>query len=112
MFKVTTDTQEKMYAVVSIEGELDALTANKLNKALSDLLEKGRIRLALDFSKVRFISSAGLGAILRVQQEASKSGGQIRLFSLPKNVRNVFEIAGFDKIIPMVDQLSEAVEGW
>jgi len=112
MFKVTTDTLKKTYAVVSIEGDLDALTSNRLNNMLSDLLQKGHIRLALDFSNVRFVSSAGLGAILRVQQEASKSGGQIRLFSLPKNVRNVFVIAGFDKIIPMVDQLEDAVEGW
>ena len=112
MFKVTTDTHKKTYAVVSIEGDLDALTSDRLNNTLSDLLQKGQIRLALDFRKVRFVSSAGLGAILRIQQEASKSGGQVRLFSLPKNVRNVFEIAGFDKIIPMVDQLEDAVEGW
>jgi anti-sigma B factor antagonist len=112
MMQVTLEAQEKTFAVVTVEGEVDALTASDLDAALSDLLHQGYIRLALDFSKVRFISSAGLGTVLRVQQEASKLGGQIRLFELRDNVRRVFEIAGFDRIIPILAERPEAIEGW
>jgi anti-anti-sigma factor len=112
MMQVSIEAQEKAFAVITVDGEVDAMTANDLDRALSNLLQEGQTRLALDFSKVRFISSAGLGAILRVQQEASKLGGEIRLFALRDNVQRVFEIAGFDRIIPIVAQREEAVEGW
>ena len=112
MMQVTLEAQQKTFAVVSVEGEVDALTANDLDAVLSDLLHQGHTRLALDFSAVRFISSAGLGSVLRVQQEASKLGGQVRLFALRDNVRRVFEIAGFDRIIPIMAEQAEAIDGW
>jgi anti-anti-sigma factor len=110
--QVTIEEHEKRFAVVTVEGEVDALTANDLDAALSNLLQEGQLRLALDFSKVRFISSAGLGAILRVQQGASKLGGELRLFALRDNVKRVFEIAGFNRIIRVASKRAEATDGW
>ncbi len=98
--------------LVAVSGNIDALTADKLLGALEKSLKDGRPRLALDFTDVLFISSAGLGVILKTQQEATKLGGSLRLFGLSKSVKRVFTIVGFDRIIPIVDDRDEALDGW
>ena len=99
-------------ALVALRGDVDALTADELLRALQKLLNSGRHRLALDFTNVVYISSAGTGTILRIQQETTKLGGMLRLFGLSKSVRRVFTILGFDRIITIVGDRDGALKGW
>jgi serine/threonine-protein kinase RsbW len=109
---ITTSVDEKGTALVEVEGELDARTAGDLDKALSDLLTQGHSRLALDFTHLSYISSAGLRALLRAQRAARDLGGEVRLFGLNDHVLRVFEMAGFHQMLGIAATYQEAVEGW
>jgi anti-sigma B factor antagonist len=109
---ITTSVDERGIALVEIEGEIDARTAGDLDKALSDLLAQGRGRLVLDCTRLGYISSAGLRAILRAHQAARSLGGETRLFGLNPYVLKVFEMAGFDQMLRIAATRQEAVEGW
>ena len=110
--KISTSVTENGIVLLEVEGEVDAHTAPRLDKALNDLLAQGHSRLVLDASQMEYISSAGLRVLLFAQREARQLGGEVRLFGLNAQVRRVFEIAGFDELLHISDTRQEAMEGW
>ena len=110
--KISISESENGVVFLEIEGEVDALSARKLAKTLSDILAQGHSRLVLDASQVSFISSAGLRSITFAQQSAQQQGGEVRIFGLDARVRRVFEMAGLDQYLHLGDNRQEAVEDW
>ena len=47
---------------------------------------------------LRYIASAGLGALMGVIDEVRTNGGDIRIADLNETVRNIFEILGFNHL--------------
>jgi anti-anti-sigma factor len=110
--KISKSVTKSGIVLLEVEGEVDAHTARKLDQALKDLLAQGHSRLVLDASQMGYISSAGLRVVLFAHREARQLGGEVRLFGLNAQVRRVFEIAGFDKLLCISDTRQEAMEGW
>jgi anti-sigma B factor antagonist len=112
MMDITTSIDEEAFALVAITGELDARTAGDLDKALAELLAQEHSRVVLDFTRLAYISSAGLRTLLRAQRAARDLGGEVRLFGLNDHVLRVFEMAGFHQMLRIADSHDEAVEDW
>ena len=110
--KISKSVTKSGIVLLEVEGEVDAHTARKLDQALKDLLVQGHSRLVLDASQMGYISSAGLRVVLFAHREARQLGGEVRLFGLNAQVRRVFEIAGFDKLLCISDTRQESMEGW
>jgi len=93
--------------VATLEGRLDTATAAEAEGTLLGLLTAAG--LVLDMTEVRYVSSAGLRTLLKLAKEAKAKGAAYSLVGLQPAVREVFEISGFDKIIPSYATLAEAV---
>jgi anti-anti-sigma factor len=98
--------------LLKLGGEVDAHNVGKLDQALKDLVSRGHYRLILDASQLDYISSKGLRTLLLVQREVSQLGGEVRLFGLTAQVRRIFELAGFDELLPIHHTRQEAMQGW
>ena len=81
---------------VAVEGRLDTTTAPDLASELSDLT--GVTSLTLDFSKLEYISSAGLRVLLSIHKIMSKQGG-MKVTHVNEIVSEVFEVTGFNDIL-------------
>jgi anti-sigma B factor antagonist len=79
---------------IVLSGRLDASQARKA-QAFMDDVESPR---ELDFARLEYISSAGLGILLRVQKRVMSQGGGLRLLNVSNHIRDVFRYSGFDKI--------------
>ena len=99
-------------AVVALDGNLDTVTAPRLGECLSEQLSQRKTQLALDFSRVAYISSAGLRAILAALKEARQAGGDLRLAAVQPGVQKVFEMSGFTSILKFYDDADEAVKSF
>ena len=104
-----TKRKEGKAMVIAVEGRLDAVSAPAFDTELETLLEAGEKTLVLDFQNLEYISSAGLRSILAVTKRLRGLEGRIALSSLQDIVREVFEISGFNKIIPIYDSPAEAL---
>jgi anti-anti-sigma factor len=104
-----TEATVDQKTVLRLTGRIDAGNAQK---AESDLFQYLRPegRLALDFSQVNFISSAGLRIFLMMAKKSKVMKGSLALFALPPVVKEVFEISGFSKILTIRDQEAEALQ--
>lgn len=84
---------------IAIEGSVDTVTAPELEAAIAalpDTLE----RLILDFAAVDYVSSAGLRVLLAADQRLSASGALV-LRNVNPDVREVFEMTGFDELLTL-----------
>ena len=52
----------------------------------------------LDCTGLQYISSAGLGVLLKTQKRLSAAGGKLKLTGLSRHLRDVFQYSGFDRI--------------
>ena len=57
--------------------------------------------VVMDLEGLSYISSAGLRVILLIAKTLRKRNADLILCSLSDPIREVFEISGFDKIIPV-----------
>ncbi len=92
-----TKQQEGPNLTVVVEGRLDTATAPLLEETLKTSLD-GVARLTLDFSKLAYVSSAGLRVILSAQKQMSKKGKMV-VKNVQENVRDVFDVTGFTGIL-------------
>jgi anti-anti-sigma factor len=110
--EISTSDTENEVAVIEVRGDVDAYTAKDLERTLGDLLAEGRWRLVIDASRIGFISSAGLRAVLFAHREALSRGGELRLFGPSEAVHRAFELAGFDEYLRISDTRQEALQDW
>ena len=82
---------------IALEGRLDTMTAPELEAALNESLN-GAESLVLDFSKLEYISSAGLRVLLSAHKAMSGKGG-MKVTNVNEIVREVFDVTGFADIL-------------
>ncbi len=95
--------------VVTLMRKFDSDTAPEVEAALKDIMGKGGKKIVCDFSSVDYINSNGLRILLSAAKMMTKSGGKLAICSLKPQVRNVFEIAGFNQIFRIFSSCDEAV---
>jgi len=96
--------------VLRLDGRLDAATSSNLEKKLSSLLKEGHIHLLLDFSKVDYLSSAGLRLLLSMMKRVAKEKGSFILFSIGEDVMEIIKLAGFEKILKITSSEQQALQ--
>ena len=79
---------------VVIAGRLDAAQA-AVAQAFLDKLEG---TVTLDCRALEYISSAGLGVLLKTQKRLMGSQGKLRLTGVNRHLRDIFVYSGFDRL--------------
>ena len=82
---------------LAVEGRLDTLTAPELEAELGREMP-GAETLTLDFSKLDYISSAGLRVLLAAHKTMSRKGG-MKVTGVNEIVQEVFDVTGFSDVL-------------
>lgn len=97
---------------VSVRGALDSSTFQDLQEQLQKLLDEGKCSIIVEFSELDYISSAGLGVLMGMLQEARECDGDLKLANMSVKVRNLFDMLGFSRLIRIYDSVEEAREAF
>ena len=84
-------------AYYALEGRLDTTTAPDLENELKGDMDS-ITELILDFSKLDYISSAGLRVLLSAHRVMSRKGA-MKVTNVNEIVNEVFEVTGFSDIL-------------
>jgi anti-sigma B factor antagonist len=79
---------------VVCEGRLDAAQAARAQAFLDNLAAPE----VIDMAALEYISSAGLGVLLRTQKRLLQAGGGLRVVNASRHIRDIFRYSGFDRI--------------
>jgi anti-anti-sigma factor len=87
--------------VATVAGRVDGNNARELQDALESLLDKNFTAFVFDLEHLTYISSAGLRAILLVSKRLQERTAMFGICSLSSSISEIFQVSGFDKIIPV-----------
>ncbi len=90
------------FSSVGFNGRIDGITAFDVEKELEKHISNGDRTILVDFSEVKYISSAGLRIFVGLQKNLTKIGGEIILYSIIPSVYEVFRISGLNKVFKII----------
>ena len=79
---------------VVINGRLDAAQC----PVAQSFLDKVDGAVTLDCAGLEYVSSAGLGVLLKTQKRLKASSGKLRLVGVSRHLQDIFQYSGFDQI--------------
>jgi anti-sigma B factor antagonist len=108
-FRITVASLTPTLSLVSVSGEIDLYTAERLQRGVHEATSVGADTVLLDLSGVGFIDSTALGVIV---QEAKRLEGRghalILVTNDPRTVR-VLEVTGLDRVLSRHATLHDAL---
>jgi len=108
--KYSIDKQEK-YSILALDEEkLDTLVAPKLKSEFVTLFQSGTSNLILDMSKVKYVDSSGLSAILVANRLAGDEDGFLILAGITPHVMKLITISKLDNVLNLFPTVKEAVD--
>jgi len=100
---------EKSFVVITPSGRVDANTAPDFEAELGGVLNQGDVRAVVDMAQVSYISSSGLKILLSALRQTRQQQGQLILCNLQPRVAAIFEMAGFDQVFSIGQDLETAI---
>lgn len=97
-------------AVVEPEGFINAHTVRQFEESLERLVQDGKFTILLNCSRLNYISSAGLGAIMGIIETVRENQGDILLSDLKENVFTIFDTLGFTQLYRVFATEDEAIK--
>jgi anti-sigma B factor antagonist len=79
---------------VAMEGRLDAAQAPRAQEFLDQVAG----RCVIDMGRLEYISSAGLGVLLRTHKRLMGAGGGLKLINVNRHINDIFTYSGFDRL--------------
>ena len=79
---------------VAVTGRLDAAQAQKAQEFL-DRISGGCV---LDMGGLEYISSAGLGVLLKTHKRMMSGSSGLKLVNVSSHINDIFRFSGFDKL--------------
>ena len=105
-----TQKEEKGIVFISIEGRLDADSSPEAEKVVKEAIAGQTTRVLFNLDKLEYLSSAGLRVLLSAAKEMRRRDGKIVLCALNAFVKEIFEVSGFQSLIPIVDTVESGIE--
>lgn len=92
-----------------VDGRIDGTNAKEFQQELEKAIADVDKAVLLDMSGLAYISSAGLRVMLLVAKTLDKQDVKFAVYAMSEQIRDVFLISGFDKIINVYDSREQAL---
>lgn len=81
-----------------LEDRLDTLLAPQLEKELSPYISDVQL-IVMDFSNVRYVSSAGFRVLMWLEQNLEERDGELQVIHASEGILKIFELVGFMEVV-------------
>jgi len=101
--------QDGAASVLRIEGDVTSASETDLMAAYGLAVANGATAVVLDFSRLAYMNSGGIGLLVTLLVRAQRAGGRLVATGLSEHYRQIFELTRLDEAIEITDDLSQAV---
>lgn len=92
------------YARVSVAGEVDFSTIERLVDKVVLALDAGARTVDVELAAVEFIDSTGIGGLLRIRARAAGQKATFRLVNCSARLRDILRLTGLDSVLTLVSE--------
>lgn len=108
--KYIVDKQEKFNLIQLEEEKLDSTIAPVLKTEMVTFNAEGVNNIILDLSRVRYVDSSGLSAILVANRLCSNDSGMLVLTNIGDHIMKLIKISQLDSVLNILPTNEEAVD--
>ena len=100
------------YQLFRMNGQLDAFSEPTFRKVMEKCAEEGPGNLILDLSKIDFVDSSGIGALVQLVKKAQGVEGTVQIVTNPRVTQTVklVRLEQFLSLQPSVDEALARLE--
>ncbi|MEW6128405.1 MAG: STAS domain-containing protein [Acidobacteriota bacterium] len=99
--------------IVKITGRLDPGDGHDLlSDHIQKYIEEGENNFLVDLRAVTYISSTGIGSLIKCYRAVLKQKGHVKLLSPSQSVRNILAISKLDGVFEIFSDDNEALESF
>lgn len=97
---------KETYQIFRLFGQLDAFSEGQFRKVVGDATEVMPNNIILDLSKIDFVDSSGLGALVQLVKKVKTNDGTLQIVTNPRVTQTVkmVRLEKFLSLQPSVDQ--------
>lgn len=106
--EVRTELHESV-RVIRVRGRIDVSNAAAFDSAVSAAIDNSDRAVLMDLEELSYISSIGLRTFAKIARGLRDRTAMLALCSMRDQVRRVFGITGFDRVIPIYGSRTEAL---
>lgn len=96
-------------SVVYVNGYLNSLLGEEVERAVHDILDAGRQRVVLNFEGTKLINSIGISFIIGIVERMMERNGTLAFCSLNQINRELFQMTGVSRYVRAFDSEEEAL---
>ncbi len=100
---------QKDILILSVDGGIDLSTSGEFVDQVLDLIRSGSTKIIIDCEKLSYISSYGIGVMLRLHRHAAKAGGEVKLANIHSRIAGVLTTMHLNKIFGVYPDVGRAL---
>jgi anti-sigma B factor antagonist len=108
--EITKQIIDEETCVLSLDGTLNARSADQVKQAFREVAGKGVRQVVLDLGDVPFIDSSGLAALVSGLKTMNEKEGSMKLASLQSQADLLFRLTMFDKVFEVYPDVAAATQ--
>ena len=101
-------TEQNDIVILSLKGNLDALTAPDLRPTIDDLVSNRKNKVVLDLKQLELIDSSGVGAIVSLFKRVRQIDGDVKIACLENQPKEIFRLLNLDKAFDILESVEAA----
>ena len=102
------ERHENGVVIFALSGAIDLHYAPTLRSLFQSKLNERCPALVVDLSAVDFIDSTGLATLIEYHRDAAAHGGVFSLAGINPNLKTIFDVVQFDKVLEIFPSVTEA----
>jgi len=95
--------------VLPLEGDIDLHVSPVVTESLNAAIKKKPEWIVIDLSRVTYIDSAGVAALIVAMQEVEAYGGKFFLAGLQETLRSIFQTSRLERIFQIFPDVDAAL---
>lgn len=95
--------------ILSLTGSLDRNNLVHFKEQVNSYINQGRNKVILDFQQVSFCDSTGLVGLLEIVNKTKELNGWLKLVAVPEKINELIHLLGLNTIIPMHQEVKDAL---
>ena len=108
-FSITEEPLGADGVLLAITGELDLGTYPEMRTRLNAAIERGVRRVVIDLSRVTFIDSVSVAAIVKAHNTIGDEGRLVVVLAEDSYAMLIFEVGGIGSVLELVPDRQEAL---
>ena len=99
------------HCVLSLDGRFDASWSEYVGSAIESAIQRGEHKIEIDLGNVHYMSSAGIGVLLKFRKRLANVGGSLRVVNPVEDVLSVLRLMKLEELLMGESQESKSHRG-